>query len=89
MECACGMTIACALRWGVALVGFHSTEHCSSSRGTPFSGTRDVQRDDSHYRPIMRIKPDCGFNSYFVKHVLEFVILIYVLYKSSIKFKLL
>ena len=32
----------------------------------------------------MRRKPNCGFDSYFVKHVLEFLILIYVLYKSGI-----
>ena len=31
----------------------------------------------------MRRKPDCGFDLYFVKHVLEFLILIYVLYKSG------
>ena len=29
-------------------------------------------------------KPDCGFDLYFVKHVLEFLILIYVLYKSGV-----
>ena len=28
--------IACALRWGVALVGVILTEHCSPHRGTPF-----------------------------------------------------
>ena len=32
----------------------------------------------------MRRKPECGFDSYFVKHVLEFLILIYVLYKSGV-----
>ena len=32
----------------------------------------------------MRGKPDCGFDLYFVKHVLEFLILIYVLYKSGV-----
>ena len=32
----------------------------------------------------MRRKPDCGFNLYFVKHVLEFLILIHVLYKSGV-----
>ena len=30
------MTIACALRWGVASVGFYSTRHCSPRRGNPF-----------------------------------------------------
>ena len=30
------MTIACALRWGVASVGVYSIGHCSSRRGTPF-----------------------------------------------------
>ena len=37
----------------------------------------------------MRRKSDCGFDSYLLKHVLEFLILIYVLYKSGVKFKLL
>ena len=32
----------------------------------------------------MRRKPDCDFDLYFVKHVLEFLILIYVLYKSDV-----
>ena len=32
----------------------------------------------------MRRKPDCGFDLYFVKHVLEFLILINVLYKSGV-----
>ena len=32
----------------------------------------------------MRRKPNCGFDLYFVKHVLEFLILIYVLYKSDV-----
>ena len=32
----------------------------------------------------MRRKPDCGFDLYFVKHVLEFLILIYVLCKSGV-----
>ena len=32
----------------------------------------------------MRRMPDCGFDLYFVKHVLEFLILIYVLYKSGV-----
>ena len=30
------MTIACALRWGVASVGFYSIRHCSPRCGTPF-----------------------------------------------------
>ena len=32
----------------------------------------------------MRRKLDCGFDFYFVKHLLEFLILIYVLYKSGV-----
>ena len=32
----------------------------------------------------MRRNPDWGFDLYFVKHVLEFLILIYVLYKSGV-----
>ena len=30
------MTIACAVRWGVASVGVYSTGHCSPRRETPF-----------------------------------------------------
>ena len=32
----------------------------------------------------MRRKPDCGFDLYFVKHILEFLILIHVLFKSGV-----
>ena len=32
----CEHGIACALRWGVALVGVILTEHCSPHRRTPF-----------------------------------------------------
>ena len=32
----CEHGIACALRWGVALVGVILTGHCSPCRGTPF-----------------------------------------------------
>ena len=32
----------------------------------------------------MRRMPDCSFDLYFVKHVLGFLILIYVLYKSGV-----
>ena len=32
----CCMTIACALRWEVALVGFNSVGHYSPRRRTPF-----------------------------------------------------
>ena len=39
-------SFASAPRWGVALIGFVSTEHVSSSRrGTPVSGTRHTQTD--------------------------------------------
>ena len=33
---------------------------------------------------FLRRKPDCGFDMYFVKHVLEFLILIYVRIKSDV-----
>ena len=32
----------------------------------------------------MRRKPDCDFDLYFEKYVLEFLILIYVLYKNGV-----
>ena len=32
----------------------------------------------------MRRKPDFVFDLYFVKHVLEFLILMYVLYKNGV-----
>ena len=34
------MTIACALRWGVAFVGVYSIGHCSPHHGTPFQVQR-------------------------------------------------
>ena len=34
----CEHNIACALRWGVTLVGVYSTRLCSSCRGTPLLG---------------------------------------------------
>ena len=50
LECVwmCEHGIACALRWGVAFVGFFSTGHVSSPRyGTPFSSTGHTQVDDA------------------------------------------
>ena len=35
----------------------------------------------------MRRKPNCNFDLYLVKYVLEFLILIYVLYKSGVNLK--
>ena len=43
-----------------------------------------MQRDDAHWWSILRRKPDCDFDLYFVKHVLKCLILIYVLYKSDV-----
>ena len=44
----CEHGIACALRWGVTLVGVYSIGLCSPRRGTPF---QVVQADDPHPRP--------------------------------------
>ena len=44
----CEHDIACALRWGVTLVGIYSTELCSPLRGTPF---QVVQAVDPHSGP--------------------------------------
>ena len=48
------------------------------------SGTGNIQGDGAHYRPILRRKTDYGFDLYFVKRVLECLILICVLYKSDV-----
>ena len=40
------MTIACALRWGVASVGISSTR-----RDSPFMGTGQTPVDGAHSRP--------------------------------------
>ena len=40
----------------------------------PLSGTVNVQGDGAHERPILRRNPDCGFDLYFVKHILECLI---------------
>ena len=66
------ITIACALRWGIDLVGFYFAGHCSPRRGTPF--TVNVQGDGAHQRLILRRNLDCGFDLYFVKHILECLI---------------
>ena len=79
----CCMTIANGLRWGVALVGFYPTEHCSPHHGTPLQ-VQGMCREMTLTRGILRRKPDCGFDLYFIKHVLECLILIYVLYKSDV-----
>ena len=44
-------TIACALRWGVALVEIITTGLFSPRRGTPLSGTGQVQTADPHSGP--------------------------------------
>ena len=44
-------TIACALRWGVALVGDYHYGLCSPRRGTPLSSTGQVQAADPHSGP--------------------------------------
>ena len=46
--CDCVTGIACALRWGVALVGDISTKLCSPRRGITFLGTRE---DNAPSRP--------------------------------------
>ena len=47
----CEHGIACALRWGVALVGVILTRHCSTRRGTPFAGAGYVLVADPHSGP--------------------------------------
>ena len=44
-------TIVCALRWGVALYEIITTRLCSPHRGTPISGTGQVQTADLHSGP--------------------------------------
>ena len=44
----CEHGIACALKWGVTLVGVYSTELCSPRHETPF---QVVQAADPHPRP--------------------------------------
>ena len=44
----CEHGIACALRWGVTLIGVYSTELCSPCHGTPF---QVVQAVDPHLGP--------------------------------------
>ena len=47
----CEHGIACALRWGVALVGVILTGLYSLHRGTPLSGVSYVQATDPHPGP--------------------------------------
>ena len=62
------MTIACVLSWGIALVGVFSI-----GRGSPYmgniSGARQTLEDGAHLRPQLCRKPDCGFDSCFVKYI--------------------
>ena len=44
----CEHGIACALRWGVTLIGVYSTRLCSPHHGTPF---QVVQAIDPHPGP--------------------------------------
>ena len=76
------MTIACAFRWGVALVGFHYVGHCLPHRGTPFQ-VQGMCRETTPLEADIEKKVRFWF-LYFVKHVLECLILIYVLYKSDV-----
>ena len=57
---------------------------CSPCRRKIISGTGSVREDGAHQRPLLRRKPDCGFDIFFVKHVLKFLILIYVCIKSDV-----
>ena len=82
--CVFCSSIALALRWGVTHVGDYHYWHCSPRRGIPLSGTRRVREDDTRERSLLRRKPTCGFDIYFEKHVLEFLILIYVLIKRDV-----
>ena len=45
------VTIACALRWGVSLVGDYHYWVLLTHRGTPLSGTGQVQTADPHSGP--------------------------------------
>ena len=45
------VTNACALRWGVALVGDYHYWALLTRRGTPLSCTDQVQTADPHSRP--------------------------------------
>ena len=51
MDCVVCVTVklsfACASRWGIALVGFVSTERSSPRHGTPLSGIGHVQAGDA------------------------------------------
>ena len=49
LECVC-VVIACALRWGVALVGEFIYWHCSPGRGKIFLGTGGTPGDETHPR---------------------------------------
>ena len=77
------MTIACALRWGIASVGIYSTGHCSPRRGTPFQVqgvcrettlTRDLHCDESRVVALVLtfvkyIITNCFDICFFVKSI--------------------
>ena len=66
----CEHGIARALRWGVALVRFILTRHCSPYRGTPFQ-VQVMYRRLTLIRDRRCEERRLWFRFYFVKHVLE------------------
>ena len=80
----CLIAITCALRSGVTHVrDYHYWALLTLSRKNYFRYKECLGRRRS-LGPLLRTKPDCGFDIYFVKHVLEFLILIYVRIKSDV-----
>ena len=80
----CLVAITCALRWGVTHVrDYHYWALLTLSRENYFKYRECLGRRCS-LEAALRRKPDCGFDLYFVKHVLEFLILIYVRIKSEV-----
>ena len=75
-DCA---TIACAFRWGVALVGDYHYWVLLTLSWDHISGVGQLPVDDTPYRPGLRRKPDCGFDIYFFKYICVVIICIIVM----------
>ena len=77
------MTIACALRWGVAFVEVYYTRHCSPRSGTPFQVqgvcretvlTRGRHREESRVLALVLtfvkyIRTNCFDICFYVKSI--------------------
>ena len=80
----CLVAITCALRWGVTHVGdYHYWVLLTLSRENYFR-YRECSEKRCSLEAAFKKKAGLWLDIYFVKHVLKFLILIYVCIKSDV-----